>query len=97
MVPEIWSTTDRIFCHFGPLFALFPPKNPENQNVENIKKTRGDIITLHILFFILGYFLSLTGFPTVVVGGSNPLCSPILLIPPKMMHCPAPSPPFKKH
>ena len=25
MVPEIWSTTERIFCHFGPLFALLPP------------------------------------------------------------------------
>ena len=24
-VPEIWSETDRIFCHFGPFFAL---KNP---------------------------------------------------------------------
>ena len=25
MVPEIKSTTDRIFCHFGPFFALLPP------------------------------------------------------------------------
>ena len=25
MVPEIWSATDRIFCHFGPFFALLPP------------------------------------------------------------------------
>ena len=24
MVPEIWSTTDRIFCHFGQFFALLP-------------------------------------------------------------------------
>ena len=24
MVPEIWSSTDRIFCHFGPFFALLP-------------------------------------------------------------------------
>ena len=23
MIPEIWSTTDRIYCHFGPFFALF--------------------------------------------------------------------------
>ena len=22
MVPEIWSTTDRIFCHFGPFFVV---------------------------------------------------------------------------
>ena len=25
MVPEIWSATDRIFCHSWPLFALLPP------------------------------------------------------------------------
>ena len=25
MVPEIWSATDRISCHFGPFFALLPP------------------------------------------------------------------------
>ena len=24
MFPEIWSTADIIFCHFGPLFALLP-------------------------------------------------------------------------
>ena len=24
MVPEIWSTTDRIFCHSGPFFAILP-------------------------------------------------------------------------
>ena len=23
--PEIWSTTDRILCHFGPFFAPLPP------------------------------------------------------------------------
>ena len=25
MVPEIWSMTDKIFCHLGPFFALLPP------------------------------------------------------------------------
>ena len=25
MVPEIVSAIDRIFCHFGPFFALIPP------------------------------------------------------------------------
>ena len=25
MVPQIWSAMDRIFCHFGPFFALLPP------------------------------------------------------------------------
>ena len=55
MTPEIWSTTDRIFLHFGPFFALLhhllppplQPRNPENQNFEKKKKTPGDIIILH--------------------------------------------------
>ena len=25
MIPEIWSATDRTFCHFGSFFALLPP------------------------------------------------------------------------
>ena len=46
MVPEIWSARDIIFCHFGPVFALLPPNNPENQNFEkNKKKTPGDILS----------------------------------------------------
>ena len=48
MVPEIWSTTDRIFCHFGPFFALLPHNNPENQNFEKMKKIPGDIIILQM-------------------------------------------------
>ena len=48
MVPEIWSATDRIFCHFGLFFALLPFKNPENQNFENMKKMLVDNIILHI-------------------------------------------------
>ena len=59
MVPEIWSTTNRIFCHFGLFFAHLPPpspppptshlNNPENQNFAKMKKKRPeDIITLHI-------------------------------------------------
>ena len=44
MVPEIWSTTDIIFCHFGPFFALSPSNNLKNQNFEEIKKAHGDII-----------------------------------------------------
>ena len=47
MVPEISSTTNKIFCHFGPFFAFYPPNNPKNQSFEKLKKTYGDIITLH--------------------------------------------------
>ena len=39
MVPEIWSMTDRIFCHFVPFFALFLPlNNRKNQNFKKMKK-----------------------------------------------------------
>ena len=59
MVPEIWSETDRIFCHFGPLFTLLPtptpppppppPTDPKNQNFEKkMKKMPEDIILLYI-------------------------------------------------
>ena len=48
MVPEIWSVTDKIFCHFWPIFAPIPPMNPENQNFENMKIIPGDIIILHM-------------------------------------------------
>ena len=48
MVPEIWSATDRIFCHSGPFFALLPPMDPENQILGKMNTTPGDIIILHI-------------------------------------------------
>ena len=47
MVPEIWSATDRIFCHFGPFFALLPPNNLKNQNFEKLTKAPKHIIILH--------------------------------------------------
>ena len=47
MVPEISSTTDKFFCHFGPFFTLSPPNNPKNQNFEKMNKISGDIIILH--------------------------------------------------
>ena len=43
MVPEIWSATNRIFCHFGPFFALLPPNKLKNQNFEKMKKKRLEI------------------------------------------------------
>ena len=62
MVPEIWSMTDRIFCHFGPFFALLPPNNFKNRNLEKLKKRPGDII-LHVYHKLQSYdvwFLSAT-------------------------------------
>ena len=38
-----WGT--QFFCHFGPFFALLPPRN---QNFEKIKTTTGDITILHM-------------------------------------------------
>ena len=40
MVPQIWSETDKIFCHFGSFYDLLPPpplNDPENQNFERKK------------------------------------------------------------
>ena len=48
MVPEIWSVTNKIFCHSGLLFVLLPPMDPENQNFEKINKTLEDIIILQM-------------------------------------------------
>ena len=51
MIPEIWSTTDRIFFSFWTIFCPFTPPtpsdNPENQNFEKMKIAPGDIIILH--------------------------------------------------
>ena len=48
MVPETWSKTNRIFCHFRLFFALLPPYNLENQNFEKLKKIPEDITILHM-------------------------------------------------
>ena len=48
MVPKIWSTTDRNFCHSGPCFALSPPMDPENQNFEKMKTKPEDILILQM-------------------------------------------------
>ena len=45
MVPEIWSVTDRTFCHFGPFFPFNPPNNLK---IKKWKKTPGDSIILHM-------------------------------------------------
>ena len=46
VVLEIWSTTEKILCHFGPFFALLTTKNPEIKILKNWK-TPGDIMILH--------------------------------------------------
>ena len=48
MVPEIWSVTERIFCHFGPFFALLPLKTwKKKTKFWKYEKNPGDIIILH--------------------------------------------------
>ena len=44
--------TDRIFCHSGPIFALLPLTDPENQNFENMKNTPEDIIILQMAIIL---------------------------------------------
>ena len=39
---------DRIFSHFGPLFALSPPNSLENQNFEKMKNVSGGFIILYM-------------------------------------------------
>ena len=40
IVPQIWSATDIIFCHYGPFFALFPPYGPRKSKFwKNEKNT----------------------------------------------------------
>ena len=46
MLPEIWSVTDIVFCHFGHLLPFYSANNLKNQNFEKVRKTPGDIIIL---------------------------------------------------
>ena len=55
-VPEIWSAMDRMYCQFGPSFALPPPNlpnNPKNQNFDKMKKMPGNIIVYMIVNIIV--------------------------------------------
>ena len=48
MVLEIWSVTDKMFCYFGPFFALFTLlTNLKNQNFEKVKKSPWNNIILY--------------------------------------------------
>ena len=48
IVPEIWSATDRIFCHHGPFFALLLPYGPRKSKFWKNEKTLEDIIILQM-------------------------------------------------
>ena len=48
MFPEIWNAKDKIFCHFGPFFALLPHYWPRKLKFWKSVKTPGDIIFLHV-------------------------------------------------
>ena len=48
MVPEIWSPTDKMFCHYGPFFPLILPYGPRKSKFEKMKKTLEDIIILQM-------------------------------------------------
>ena len=48
MVSEIWSMTDRIFCHLDSFLPFYPSKNPKNQHFLKIKRASGDIIIWHM-------------------------------------------------
>ena len=48
MVPDISSTADRIFCHFGLFLALLPPTIQKINILKKSKKAQGDIIISHM-------------------------------------------------
>ena len=48
-VPKIWSMADRIFCHFGPFFALlYALTTWKIKILKKMKKSPGYIIPLHM-------------------------------------------------
>ena len=44
MVPEIWSETGRIFCHFGPSFAFLPHEQSAKLKLKKNLKRPGDFL-----------------------------------------------------
>ena len=47
MIPEMWSTTGKIFCHLAHFLPFYPRNSLKNQNFEKMERTSGDIIILH--------------------------------------------------
>ena len=55
MLPEIWSVTDVIFCHFRPFFVIFCPFTPTTRKIKILKKKKkapGDFIILPKIMII---------------------------------------------
>ena len=51
IVPEVWSATNIIFCHFGSFFCTFNPTVTtylKNQTFKKMEETPGDIIIVHM-------------------------------------------------
>ena len=88
MVPEIPSTTEKIFCHFGPFFTLTPITHPKNQNFLKKKKAPRDIIISHMCTINDSHMIY--GFWDMECNGQNFLlfwtdfCPFILLTTPKI-------------
>ena len=63
------SKTDRIFCHFGPIFALLPPppNDPENQNLEKMLKKYLEILSFYT-------YMCITNEDHIIYGSRNIRC-----------------------
>ena len=57
MVPEIQGAADRNFRHFGPLFALQPLDNLENQNFNIVSTKSWNILKLICFLTVLWYVI----------------------------------------
>ena len=64
MVPEISSATDRIFCQFGPFFALLTLSQPKKslfyKNEKSTRRYYHFTKVYHFLYSVFCYFTSLT-------------------------------------
>ena len=58
MVPDLWSMTERISCHFGPFFALLftPLTTRKNKILKKWKNTRRDHHFRHRHHMMYGFW-----------------------------------------
>ena len=47
MVPDIWSTTDKSFCHSGMHFALLPPYGPRKSKFSKNRKKHLKLLSFY--------------------------------------------------